>query len=360
MKQLLVFALLCYSCSAFCLKAQPIFSKLGGIVWSLEFFDKDTGLAALRDGKILFFNLNTKQTTEISGGPLSYETGQGGLLDLALHPEFKSNALVFFTFTKSDDKVTSTTALAVAKFDKEKKLFTELRELFVAQPFYSENYHYGSRIAFDQSGHVFLTVGDRGNRDFAQDLSRHNGKIIRLKLDGSIPKDNPFVERSGARPEIWTYGHRNPQGLVYDDLTATLWAQEHGPKGGDEINRIQKGANYGWPVITYGREYSGPKIGAGITKKPGMEQPQKYFVPSIAPSGLELYQVGPLETLQNSLLSGALKLQHLNQVKIEEGNLTAESRHFESLGERIRDVRQAPDKKLYFSTDSGRIYRVEP
>jgi glucose/arabinose dehydrogenase len=221
--------------------------------------------------------------------------------------------------------------------------------------------HFGSRIAFDANGHVFFGVGDRGKRPMAQDLSNHVGTIIRLNLDGSVPSDNPYFGNPGTRSEVWSFGHRNPQGLVFDVPTSRLWEIEHGPRGGDEINLITKARNYGWPVISHGKEYWGPvAVGEG-TSKPGMEQPRKVYIPSIAPGSLVLYRGKAFPEWYGNLFAGALKLRHLNRIELSpSGQVVNEERILEDLNERIRALAISPEDWIYFSTDSGRILRILP
>ena len=219
--------------------------------------------------------------------------------------------------------------------------------------------HYGSRITFDDENHIYFSVGDRGVRPNAQNLSNHAGSILRLNLDGSIPKDNPFVNKKNILPEIYSYGHRNPQGLFYDKISKTLFSIEHGPRGGDEINIIKKGLNYGWPVISYGKEYWNPfPVGVG-THKEGMEQPIQVYIPSIAPSSLIVYRGKMFEKWDGNILSGALKLTHVNRIVVNKKNkVIKENRILENLNERIRDIIQDKKGKIYISTDSGNIYSL--
>lgn len=334
------------------LQAEVIATGLG-TPWAFDFISEKELLVTDRGGQLFRLNLDSMSRNSISGLPEVRVSGQGGLLDLRLHPNFKENAWVYFTYSRPIQGQ-STTALARAKLKKNKLENFEL--LFSAEPAFSTAHHYGSRIAFDRKGYVFLSVGDRGRRKLAQSLETHNGKIIRLKENGETPKDNPFVGQDSAKPEIWSYGHRNPQGLIYIDNKQELWAHEHGPKGGDEINKIEKGNNYGWPVITYGREYSGGEIGDGIQEKAGMEQPKKYYAPSIAPSGFCFYTGSKLPAWKNSFFIGALVLTHLNRVRLPDFK---EERLLSDLGERIRDVRQSPEGYLYISTDSGKLIRLK-
>lgn len=331
-------------------------SDLKDVIWSIEFLDDDNLIFTEKSGKLRTLNLKSKKVSTISGVPESHVWGQGGLMDIHLRPDFKTSKVLYLSYTKKVGDA-YTTAVAMGKLNGAK--LTEVKEIFVANHPNRNHQHFGSRIVNDEKGFIYFSVGDRGERHLAQSLSADQGKIHRLKLDGSIPKDNPFAKNKEARKTIWSYGHRNPQGMVYDFKTGTLWEQEHGPRGGDEINRVQKGLNYGWPVITYGREYSGPKI--GDTHKRGMEQPVYHYTPSIAPSGLEIYRGKAFPKWQGDLFSGALKLTHVNHLQMSTTQKPLrEKRLLEDLAERVRDVRQGPDGFLYFSTDSGKIFRMKP
>ena len=315
--------------------------------WSLTFLDKETILISERAGAIKTLNLHTKQTKSIDGVWELAFGGQGGLLDIARHPEYPKKPWLYATYSKPQKGGAST---ALARFQVKDQSITQFESLFVSNAVTSGGRHFGSRIAFDDQGYLFFTSGDRGERDWAQDLSNHAGTVIRLNDDGSVPPDNPFVEDASAQAEIWSYGHRNPQGLAFDSARQRLWLIEHGPRGGDEINVIKRGANYGWPVISYGKEYWGPiSVGEG-TEKQGMEQPIKYYVPSIAPSSLLLHQ--------GDLYAGALKLRHINHVRLNDaGQVISEARLFEDLEQRIRDLTTGPDGLIYFITDQGKLYR---
>ena len=220
--------------------------------------------------------------------------------------------------------------------------------------------HFGSRIAFDDT-HLYFSVGDRGNRPNGQNLETHAGSILRLNVDGSVPQDNPFVDVEGARIEIWSYGHRNPQGLVWDGVNQRLWSIEHGPRGGDELNLIERGGNYGWPIISYGKEYASFRAVGEGTHKEDMEQPKKFYIPSIAPGSLMQYSGDAFPEWKGDLFSGALKLRHINRIKLDQkGNAIAEERLMENLNERIRALLESPEGWIYFSTDSGSIYVIKP
>lgn len=333
-------------------------AQLPGIPWGMDFIDDDTLIVTIRSGSAFLLDLTSSQASEINGLPEIATDGQGGLLDVAVGPDYASNGWVYFTYSKSTAEGNVTT-LARAKVNKTN--LVQWQDLLVSDSATSAGQHFGSRIAFDNQGHVFFGIGDRGDRDNSQDLTNHAGSILRLKLDGKVPPDNPFVMQNNKRDEIWSYGHRNPQGLIFDQQKKNLWSIEHGPRGGDEINLIKKGRNYGWPVVSHGKEYWGPiSVGEG-TEKPGMESPKKVYIPSIAPGSLIYYSGDAFPEWQNSLFSGALKLRHLNRVAVlEGGRLGEEERLLEDLNERIRALRQGPKGWIYFSTDSGKIMRLRP
>ena len=341
------------------LKVEQVADDLG-IPWGMVFLSPNKLLVTERSGSILILDLKKHRKTKLKNTPDVMVDGQGGMLDVALSPDYKTSGWIYFTYVKevSNEGVT---VLARAKLNTNNYKFKNWQELLVSKSRTDEGYHFGSRIAFDNKGHVFFGIGDRGQRPNAQDLSNHAGSIIRLNLDGSIPKDNPFINKESVLPEIWSYGHRNPQGLVYDFKYKRLWEIEHGPRGGDEINLIVAGANYGWPVISYGKEYSSPfAVGEG-THRDGMEQPIKVYIPSIAPGSLIMYSGDALSKWKGNLFSGALKLRHINRIVLDkEGQVIKEERLLESLDERIRALAQSPEGWIYFSTDSGKIFRISP
>ena len=327
-----------------------------GIPWGMAFLSKDTLLVTERSGSILFLDIKKNIKIKLKNTPAVLSDGQGGMLDVALSPNYKPDGWIYFTYVKNINEE-GATVLSRAKLKEDK--FYDWHELLVSKSTTSTSHHFGSRIAFDNNGHVFFSIGDRGERPNAQNLLNHAGTIIRLNLDGSIPKDNPFVNNKKALPEIWSYGHRNPQGLAYDYNSNRLWGIEHGPRGGDEINLIKPGHNYGWPVISYGKEYWGPlAVGEGTHRK-GMEQPKKVYTPSIAPGSLLMYSSTALPKWKGNLFSGALKLRYINRIVLDdEDKVIKEERLLESLDERIRALAQSLDGWLYFSTDSGKIYRI--
>jgi glucose/arabinose dehydrogenase len=339
------------------IRVQQLASGLG-IPWGLAFIDAKQLLISERDGRLLRLDLQSQSMTRISGLPAIVAEGQGGLLDVAIGPGYARDGWIFFTYSKPARGEAATT-LARARLDELQ--LVDWQDLLVTDSATSPRHHFGSRITFDHDGHVFFGVGDRGQREQAQNLANHQGTILRLNLDGSVPADNPFSNDSNARNEIWSYGHRNPQGMAFDPENGRLWSSEHGPRGGDEINLVLPGRNYGWPVISHGKEYWGPvSIGEG-TSKPGMEQPYKVYIPSIAPGSLMLYSGDAFPQWRGNLFAGALKLRHLNRVSLSAtGEVIGEERLLRDLNERIRALVQGPDGWIYFSTDSGRILRMGP
>lgn len=321
------------------------------IIWGFDFLDSDRMIFSEREGRLRILNLSTKAITNVEGTPKVRASGQGGMLDVRVHPT--QTTKIFFTYSEPSS-AGATTALASATLTGNK--LSDFKKLFTAHEPSSEGVHFGSRIEFDGKGHVFITIGDRGDRDRAQSLEYNNGKVVRLKEDGAIPKDNPFVNTKGARPEIWSYGHRNPQGLFRDAKTGDLWSTEMGPKGGDELNLVKPGVNYGWPVITYGREYSGGKIGQ--TTKSGMEQPVAHWVPSISPSGTTMYSGKAFPEWAGNIFIGNLSGTHLRRLKMDGRKVVEQEELLKDEGLRVRNVRGGPDGFLYLSTDDGKIARL--
>jgi glucose/arabinose dehydrogenase len=337
--------------------------------WGLQFLPDGRMLVTERSGSIRIVGKDGKLSPPLAGTPKVLARGQGGMLDIALDRDFADNATIYFCYAEPHDGG-GRTALARARLDSGAARLTDVKTIFHQQGPVSSGNHYGCRIAQEPNNapgrNLFLAMGEHfTTRDQAQNLGNHLGKIVRIAPDGSVPKDNPFVDRQdtnpGALPEIWSYGHRNPQGLAFNPSNGQLWEQEHGPRGGDEINIVRKGANYGWPVIGYGIDYDGSKI-HDSTRKPGMEQPIKYWVPSIAPSGMAFYTAGLMPKWKGSLFVGALAAKMLVRLSLDGDKVTGEERLLQNLGERIRDVRQGPDGALYLLTDSenGRILRVSP
>ncbi len=327
-----------------------------GIVWGMVFIDENRILFTQKRGRFGILNLKTKKIKYIDANLDIYNKGQAGLLDVQTSPYFTKDKIIYFTYVK-DLNGYGVTTLAKAKFSNDE--LTNIKDILVTKSKTDTTRHFGSRITFDDENHIYFSVGDRGVRPNGQNLSNHAGSILRLNLDGSVPKDNPFVNKKNILPEIYSYGHRNPQGLFYDKVSKTLFSIEHGPRGGDEINIIKKGLNYGWPIISYGKEYWNPfPVGIG-THKEGIEQPIQVYIPSIAPSSLIVYRGKMFEKWDGNLLSGALKLTHLNRIILNKKNkVIKEDRILKNLNERIRDIIQDKKGKIYISTDSGNIYSL--
>ena len=324
--------------------------------WSVAWLPDGRMLITERPGRLVL--VDGDRTTAIAGLPPIAARGQGGLLDVALPPDYADTGWIYFTYSAPGDGGMGT---ALARAHLRDTTLSDVQTLYRQTPLVRGGRHSGSRIVFPGDGTLLFGIGDRGQRDPAQDLSTSIGALIRLDLDGSLPDDNPFVERGDARPEIYSYGHRNPQGMALHPETGVLWEHEHGPRGGDELNRIAAGANYGWPAITYGREYT-TNAPIGGTEAPGMEQPITYWIPSIAPSGMAFYTGDRFPAWQNHIFIGALAQQHLRRVVLEGNDVVHQEELLrEELG-RIRDVRTGPDGFLYVLTDAddGALYRLEP
>ena len=334
-----------------------ILAKNLGIPWGMAFLNERELIWTERKGLVKKIDTVTRKITVLKVQFKNlYTKGQGGLLDIALHPEFSKNKWIYFSYSFSKGKKQST---VLVRGQLKGNKIIKLKQLFMAKAFYNSRIHFGSRLAFDKKGFLFMTVGDRGQKKLAQDLSSHMGKLLRLNEKGKAPSDNPFIKNKKAKPEIYSYGHRNPQGLFIQAKTEQIYLQEHGPKGGDEINLIQKGKNYGWPVITYGRAYIGYKIGEGTHKK-GMEQPIKYWTPSIAPSGLLIYSGKKFAEWTGDFFSGALALTHLNRLKIQDKKVKKEERLLSDLSLRFRNVIEGPKGFIWASVDQGMILKISP
>ena len=329
-----------------------------GIPWGMAFITDNQVLVTEREGRISLLDTASGKRSSLQGAPPVKADGQGGMLDVAVPPDFKRGDWIYFTFVR-DKANQGVTVLARAKLAGNK--LVDWQDLLETRSATNTTYHFGSRITFDETGHVYFGVGDRGVRPNSQDLTNHAGTIMRLKRNGRVPKDNPYVGQANVLPEIWSYGHRNPQGIAYDKVHQRLWVIEHGPRGGDEINLVVAGRNYGWPVISYGKEYWGPfPVGEG-TAREGMEQPVKQYTPSIAPGSLILYSGKAFPAWRGNLFTGALVLRHLNRVTIDnQARAVGEERMLTELKERIRALAESPQGWIYFSTDSGKIYRIKP
>ncbi len=328
--------------------------------WSLAFLPDGRMLVTERAGRLrLISAAGVLHPEPIGGLPPIRQHGQGGLLDVALHPEFNNNRLVYFSFAESDIIGTGT---AVARGRLRGHRLEQVEVIFRLLPKSGARRHFGSRLVFDNDGFLFITLGDRGDRPRAQDLNDHAGSLVRLHDDGRIPADNPFVNSAGKKPEIYSYGHRNMQGAALHPQSGRVWTHEHGPQGGDELNIAAAGVNYGWPVITHGVNYViGTRIGEGA-HKPGMAQPVYYWVPSIAPSGMAFYTGKRFPQWQGNLFIGSLKFRLLVRLELDGEKVVREERLLEDELGRIRDVRQGPDGLLYLLTDErdGQLVRLIP
>lgn len=332
--------------------------------WAVAFLPQGQFLITERPGRMRVVSASGQVSPPLAGVPAVAAGGQGGLLDVVTDTAFARNRRIFFCFSEPAAAGASgnSTALARATLSEDARSLQDVKVIFSQRPKVDSSLHFGCRIVQAADGNLFLTLGDRYHRkDDAQKLDNHHGKIIRITPEGAVPLDNPFAKQPGALPEIWSYGHRNSQGATLGP-DGKLWMHEHGPQGGDEINQPQPGRNYGWPVITYGENYGGGKLGEG-TAKAGMEQPLHYWVPSIAPSGVAFLTSARYGAAwQGSLFIGSLKFGTLHRLEVAGGKVQREEKLLQGNGERIRDVRQGPDGLLYMVTDSpqGRLLRLQP
>lgn len=324
--------------------------------WGMSFLPDGSMLITEKSGELIHFKNGSK--TEVSNVPEVYQRGQGGLLDVALHPDYANNGWLYLTYASSEGEAKGGhTALMRAKL--QNNALVEKEVLYKASPNTTKGQHFGSRIEFDNDGYLYFSIGERGARDEnPQDIKRDGGKIYRLFDDGRIPEDNPFVGTNGAKTAIYSYGHRNPQGLAKHPETGAIWDHEHGPQGGDEINVIKKGANYGWPVITYGINYSGTPI-TDKTEMPGMEQPLHYWVPSIAPSGMAFITTDNYGNWKGSILVGSLKFQYLERLVLEGNKVVSREKLLADEG-RVRDVKEGPDGLIYVAVEGKGIFKLIP
>ncbi len=327
--------------------------------WGMAFLPDGRILVTERSGSLRVIENGRLNPQSISGLPNVVSVGQGGLLDIILHPKFSENGWIYFSYVSPGSGGMGT---EVARAHLADMALKDLQVIFRLEKKTLTAHHFGSRLAFDQAGYLYITLGDRGDKPRAQMLDDHAGSVIRIHDDGKIPADNPFVTNKNAKPEIFSYGHRNPQGMALHPKTGKLWIHEHGPQGGDELNIIQRGRNYGWPVITYGVNYvSGTKIGEGTQKK-GMEQPSYYWVPSIAPSGMSFYTGDKFPNWKGNLFVGSLKFQLLARLELDGNHVVREERLLRGKLGRIRDVRTGTDGYIYLLTDesNGQLVRLEP
>jgi glucose/arabinose dehydrogenase len=332
--------------------------------WGLEFLPDGRMLVTERHGRLRIVDRDGTISAPLAGVPAVVAVGQGGLLDVALDPAFATNDIIYLSYAESGPDGTAGTSVARARLSAAEPAIglDDVRVIYRQQPKVKGGNHFGSRIVFGRDSTLWITQGERfAYREQAQDLGSDLGKVVRLSRDGSIPPDNPFVSRAGARPEIWSYGHRNVQAAAMDPATGRLWTVEHGARGGDELNHPEAGKNYGWPVISYGRNYDGSSIGQGAVKA-GMEQPVYYWDPVIAPSGMVFYTGDKFPEWKGNIFVGGLASQALVRLVLENGVVVKEERYLHELHERVRDVRQGDDGYLYPITDSGngRVLRVRP
>jgi len=339
--------------------------------YNVEILSKDLGkpwgIINLPDGRFLitdkrgYMNVvstDGKQISKIEGFPKVDSKGQGGMLDVALDPDFKTNNIIYFSFSEPFEGGNHT-AIAKGMLSSDMKKISDVKVIFRATPTYDGDKHYGSRLAFDKDGNLFVGTGERSDKQtrvYAQRTDNYLGKILKITKDGQPAPGNPFIRKAGYKPEIYAYGIRNPQGMALDP-NGTLWDVEMGPRGGDEINLIQPGKNYGWGDVTYGIEYSGEKINNGTTQKAGTEQPVYYWDPVISPSGVDFY-TGNIDEWKGNLMIGCLSGEHINRIVMKDNKVVGEERLLEDQKERFRDVLNGQDGNLYAVTDSGKLYRI--
>ncbi len=324
--------------------------------WGITWLPDGRALVTERGGEILVVENDAYEGRKLQGFPEVYVNGQSGILDIQTHPNYENNGWLYVTYAKPGDGGGSTTLI---RFKVDGDQIIELEELYQTLPLSTRGVHFGSRIIFDNDGYLYFSTGDRGVMENAQKLDNDMGKVHRLHDDGRIPDDNPFVDTPGAKPSIWSYGHRNVQGMVYDRANNIIYTTEHGPRGGDELNIVEKGKNYGWPIITYGIDYSGAII-SDLTEKEGLEQPIHYWTPSIAACGLLFYTGDKYPAWEGNLFSGALALTHVARVEVSNGKYVHEEKLLEGIG-RVRQVAQSPDGYIYVLTEGpGMLLKLVP
>ncbi len=324
--------------------------------WGMTWLTDGRMLVTERKGEILIFKDDKYTGEKVQGLPAVYANGQAGLLDITVHPNFAQNGWIYISYAKP---IPGGGATTIARFKLKGNASTEFQDLLVTTPVWNGGTHYGSRIVFDNQGFLYFTNGERGSQNNAQDLSNSHGKIHRIKDDGTIPTDNPFVNTPNAVKSIWTYGNRNPQGMIYDKLNNRIWEVEHGPMGGDELNLVEKGKNYGWPVITYGMNYNGTPI-TNITQKDGMEQPRHFWVPSIATCGMMMVTSDKYPEWKGNFLIAALAKQHIARVEMNGTSFSKEEKLLQNIG-RVRQVSESPEGYIYAITEgTGLLIKLIP
>ncbi len=326
------------------------------IPWGMVFLPDKSMLITEKSGELIHFKNGKK--TSIEGLPEIYVRGQGGLMDIELHPDYNENGWIYFSYASQEGEGEGgNTAIMRAKLKDNKLVENQL--LYKANPNTKQGRHFGSRLEFDNEGYLYFSIGERGNRDVnPQDITRDCGKIYRIHDDGQIPDDNPFINSPNAKKAIYSYGHRNPQGMIKHPKTGKIWIHEHGPKGGDEINIIQKGKNFGWPIVSHGINYSGTKF-TDHTSLPGMEQPLFYWVPSIAPSGMTFITSDIYPEWKGNLLVGSLKFRYLERLELKNDKVVKREKLFEGMG-RVRNVKQGPDGYIYVAMEGVGIVKINP
>jgi aldose sugar dehydrogenase len=328
--------------------------------WGITTLPDGRFLITERQGTMRIATMSGQLSAPITGIPAVNSGGQGGLLGLTLDPDFKNNRMVYWAFSENTGSANET-AVAKGKLSADEKRIENATVIYRATPAHNSVLHYGGRVVFDKTGNLMVSTGERSDletRPLAQDLNAALGKVLRITKDGKPAPGNPFAGRAGARPEIYSYGHRNVQGLAFHPQTGDLWECEFGPLGGDELNRIQPGHNYGWPTITYGLEYSGQKVGQGITQKQGLEQPVYYWDPVLSPSGMTFYNGDNMPEWKNNLFICGLSSMHIARLVITNNKVTGEERLLAGEQQRFRDITQGKDGALYAVTDGGRLYRI--
>ncbi|QNF34394.1 PQQ-dependent sugar dehydrogenase [Adhaeribacter swui] len=324
--------------------------------WGMAWLPDGRLLVTERAGDILVFKNNKFTGQKLSGVPQVFAEGQGGLLDIKLHPDYAKNKWIYISYSKPVEGGATT---AIMRFKLQGNQLVEKKDIFLAQPYLKANFHFGSRIVFDKDKFLYFSSGERGTQPKVQELDNDHGKIHRIYDDGRVPQDNPFVNQKGARPTIWSYGHRNPQGMVYDAATNRLWAVEHGPKGGDELNLIEKGKNYGWPKTSYGINYDGTIL-TEYKEMEGVTNPVRYWVPSIGPCGMAQVTSDRYPDWKGNLLVGALAFRHIARVELNGDKYVTEEKLVEDIG-RVRCVAQSPDGYIYALTEGpGLLIRLTP
>jgi aldose sugar dehydrogenase len=343
------------------LKQQEITSNLSS-PWGMDFLPDGRLLISERTGSLVIVSTTGQISAPISGLPSILVGGQGGLLDVSLAPDFATSRMIYFSFSQDRGNGKNATAVARARLSTNEASLENLQVIFQQQPAWASSLHFGSRLVWSNAGLLYVTLGERSNPDsrvFAQDINTHLGKVIRINADGTAPSTNPFVGNPDAKAEVWSYGHRNPQSAAVHPVTGDLWTVEHGPRGGDELNRPEAGKNYGWPIITYGIDYNGSPIGAGITSKTGMEQPVYFWDPVIAPAGMTFYKGNMFPSWKGNLFISSMNPGGLVRLMFNGNRVVGEERLVGNLG-RVRDVAEASDGALWVITDSGQLVRLTP